>query len=1736
MMNVSKCDITGLKKRQKDEWIVIDDSNPNNWGNLYILDDDIFVVEWHGYITQDLNKKADELFYATQKEFNFRKTGYHFVIDQTHVKGSSFDVRARHTLFLQEELPYLKSNNFIGLTPTMKLIVKIGVKISNASSKTKYFDNLTTAISSLKNIEFSDKKEIILEDSNTDKPIELADNNTKASEGKLSLKIKNLKKTTRPEWTIYDINNPENFVYTYLLGDNIYVGEWHGYINNKLNLKSVELHNSICNEFNLRDNNYHFILEQSNVTGSSIKTRAEYLRWLQPEVVYMKSLLYVGLTPITKFLVKSGMVANKLFDIAKYEPDMAVAISNLNLTTTNTYTDELVSDEIKTELCTVSGLVKYTKNEWTYESGNKNIASLSVIDPNVILAEVRGVIGNNDTKKIISIAKLIIEEFDFRKNGYYLILDLSKTTFFGLGTINTYAKWFEKDVALIKKTSFIIDKNPVVNFLVKSYIKINPNFSDIKVVTRYESAINILYNEASPNIIEYNNTQSLPELRIIEKPEWTVVNEIDKSPNIKISIVDDNIFFIKIIGSTNELSSIQSIMIYEEIVAKYNFIETKHHYVLDLSEMTLSVDNGTRTLLGDFFINKSINFLSANIIIRNPFLKLFFQAFIRVNDFKSELLFFQNRKQAINSIIDIKQNNNSEALSWEYNSKVGDYSSTSEYIGNNIIYKTNIGEVLQEDLSHYNYAIKQIIDNYINVEHKVIIIENVKNIINFNPKLRKQIIPKYTELVNYNVSDLIIEEADLLKKTLYKIFKQNTSDINLHFSKNKEESIKIAKELTTSDSVIKNVNNLKIETLDKKFISDDYILNKIERPEWTSFDKDDHNSQIKLSIIDNNIILSVSVGKTFSDVLEKAIINYKNIVSEFNFREVKHHYIFDLSKMTFFSSLEARTKFKNFIDEESNNFLSVSIIVSNPVIKYSFKSFIKVTRTAGDFKFYTNINDVLDKIIDKDQELYSANNVWIYRSISKKFIDRAEYIGNNIVYRKLKGTVTDVDINNFFITLSKAFKKTDTNNILLEDVHDVDELNSKHKKQLLKKYLNLSNFGIKHLIIVKASVLQKIAFKFYAKTVLPKFNIYYTKNKKEGLDIANSINSANKIKNNLPAKIFENEKWNYKSVDGKFSLSVQIINDEIAYRKIIGYPNNTEIEAFIKNGNEILEHFQSNDLIFIEDVTDTKPIFDKNRKAITNFYLSLSDKVKFIVFVGANKLQRATIKMSNYLAKNKITVLLADSKDEALKLVEEKNKNKKEANIITVTDKKPYLKNRIDQLLNIIGRISWDPSYDNSYDEAVVGNDEFSILFESFDMLRKDILSMKKDLEDNSKNLKIEVEKATEELKKKNIELEMSKLEADKSNQLKSAFLANMSHEIRTPMNAIVGLTKVLREDVLTKEEGETYLNLISKSNEHLLNIINDVIDVSKIESGEMNISNYNFNLNEMLLELKAAQNIILRNSEKAKLLSIELNLDLEDETSFIFADKTRLRQVLTNLLNNAQKFTAKGIISFGYKLENDILEFYVKDSGIGIDNSKINQVFERFIQADTQTTRKYGGTGLGLPISKSLVEMWGGSIKAESKLNEGTIFKFTLPYSEGKIVKVKERNTKPRDRNSEKLNILIAEDDELNYIVLKAILKPLKCNITRVVNGKEAVGIIDKGIKFNIVLMDMQMPVMGGLEATKLIKEKHPQIPIIAQTANAFEDDMHKAINAGCIDYITKPLDKEKLLRKINKYAYFKS
>ena len=377
--------------------------------------------------------------------------------------------------------------------------------------------------------------------------------------------------------------------------------------------------------------------------------------------------------------------------------------------------------------------------------------------------------------------------------------------------------------------------------------------------------------------------------------------------------------------------------------------------------------------------------------------------------------------------------------------------------------------------------------------------------------------------------------------------------------------------------------------------------------------------------------------------------------------------------------------------------------------------------------------------------------------------------------------------------------------------------------------------------------------------------------------------------------------------------------------------------------------------------------------------------------------------------------------------------------------------------------------------------------------------------------------------------LRIAKNKAEESDRLKSNFLANMSHEVRTPMNAITGFSQMLEYENLTKEKRREYIRLLGEGCLNLTNLIDDIIDFAKIESGEVKIEKKEFNPHPIMefLHDHFTNEIIKRNKNELILIYSNEN---KDPDSKIFTDPVRLKQILSNLLDNAIKFTEKGRIEFGFiQNKKNEIDFFVRDTGIGLEDSYQEIIFERFRQIDEGATRKYGGAGIGLSISKSLVDLLNGKIWVESTLGKGSTFHVKMPH------KFKDNNIEfiqPKQFNWKEKVILIAEDKKINFEIIKETLSITNVKILWAKNGQEALDIVKNTTEnIDLILMDIQMPIMDGYETTRRIKKIKKEIPIIAQTAYALPQDSFKCIDAGCDDYISKPIALDQFLLKINKF-----
>lgn len=375
----------------------------------------------------------------------------------------------------------------------------------------------------------------------------------------------------------------------------------------------------------------------------------------------------------------------------------------------------------------------------------------------------------------------------------------------------------------------------------------------------------------------------------------------------------------------------------------------------------------------------------------------------------------------------------------------------------------------------------------------------------------------------------------------------------------------------------------------------------------------------------------------------------------------------------------------------------------------------------------------------------------------------------------------------------------------------------------------------------------------------------------------------------------------------------------------------------------------------------------------------------------------------------------------------------------------------------------------------------------------------------------------------------ITKEQAEESNKLKTAFLANMSHEIRTPMNGILGFSELLKEPKLSKKNHKKYIQIIEQSGRRMLNIINDIIDISKVESGQMEVTNSPTNINTQVDYLSTFFKVLA--DEKG--IKLKLKTD-PNEVLVLNTDKEKVYAILTNLIGNALKYSNKGTIELGYAKKGSFLEFYVKDEGVGIHESKHNLIFQRFVRDNNSSnTLTIQGAGLGLPISKAYVEILGGKMWIESKPEKGTTIYFTIPYN---LDSIKTENVSGIELannmdTKRKVKFLIAEDDKISQILIKNIIKSYSKDIILAKNGKEAIAACQEHEDIDIALMDVKMPIMDGYRAVSEIRKFNKKMIIIAQTANAFNNDKEKLIEGGFNEYISKPINRKDLVKIINSY-----
>ncbi len=414
------------------------------------------------------------------------------------------------------------------------------------------------------------------------------------------------------------------------------------------------------------------------------------------------------------------------------------------------------------------------------------------------------------------------------------------------------------------------------------------------------------------------------------------------------------------------------------------------------------------------------------------------------------------------------------------------------------------------------------------------------------------------------------------------------------------------------------------------------------------------------------------------------------------------------------------------------------------------------------------------------------------------------------------------------------------------------------------------------------------------------------------------------------------------------------------------------------------------------------------------------------------------------------------------------------------------------------------------------------------DTLYKKELELTTDLLQKKEELSRQVDKyalLNKEYQTQNVELQLAKDKAEESDRLKSAFLANLSHEIRTPMNAIMGFAGLLKENRLTGEKRDEYIDIVRKSGDYLLSIINDIVEISHIELGQVTIKESEFNPAVLFDEIFGAMRVSLPEDKALKLI---LEKPSSGSETLICSDDVKLRQILVNLLNNAVKYTERGEIRFGYFFtESGQFAVYVKDTGMGIEPENLPLIFDRFRQLHDNGGKLQSGSGLGLAITKAYTELLGGKIDVQSEPGKGSLFTVTIPVKQlAEFSIAPGKNEKMQVKTNGSQLILVAEDEEANWLFLEQVLFMQKRNVIRAANGREAVDLC-RVKPVDLVLMDIKMPVMNGFEALEEIRKMKPDLPVIAQTAYALPNDVERLKNTFD-DFITKPIDRNLLAEKI--------
>ena len=759
---------------------------------------------------------------------------------------------------------------------------------------------------------------------------------------------------------------------------------------------------------------------------------------------------------------------------------------------------------------------------------------------------------------------------------------------------------------------------------------------------------------------------------------------------------------------------------------------------------------------------------------------------------------------------------------------------------------------------------------------------------------------------------------------------------------------------------------------------------------------------------------------------------------------------------------------------------------------------------------------------------------YTYTGTNSEYIQEVEILDNNIIIVKISG-------NSDFESYIEGLK-------LLEKL--VENINRDEKYYLFHDYSDLKEIQPKIRIHYKDWILdniEKFSLVFYSnldktsKAIIRSGKVL--SNKLDKVLIVNNIEEAlwkinldklvadrpeDKAKlsvllNNIP--VITKENWNGSIDDGRLEYETYLIDNNIFIRKLKGVLAQGDMVLLTNSIEKTRQEFinKNEKYFFYLDLKDLKIASLTSRKEATEWYKKIISEVENTVFFNLNPMISLVVKFSMSLSKefkNKVFIKedltdaiefvltykgklskkkISNFKDSFLSFLKNKSKIKIHNLKKEIKELKEHQDERLSQLFNMLGTLSWSETQ-SIEDYDISGDDDFAEVFAATKLLHYDLNKIVND-RDRLVN------------------------KAQQSETITSVFLANMSHEIRTPLNGIIGFSEILSDTNLDASQ-KKYIDIVQQNGETLLNIINDIIDISKFEANQISIVEKNINLHSILHGIYETFNKLIDNK------NIELKLFLpSDKDKLIISDEHRIIQILTNLLSNSNKFTEQGEIFFGYDIitenNNELIKFFVKDTGIGISKEDTNKIFERFTQIDSRVSRKYSGSGLGLSISKNIVDLFSGKIWLESILNEGTTFYFTIPFKLAESINTVKETVDIIAIDDKK--ILVIEDDENNFIYIKELLSKNEDRLFRASSGAEAIRMINKD-NYDLIFLDINLPSMNGWEVFTKIKEIKPNSKIIAQTANAFKEDVEKATELGFDGYLTKPFNRKNLFDEISK------